>query len=475
MNNGRALRGFMWKALERYSVTGIQFLLQILLARLLLPSDFGLIAILSVFISFSNVLVQSGFSTALVKAKKINDDEISSIFNFSLIVAVLLYILLFFFAPIIANFFNIQELSLLIRVYSLSIFPFFFNSIQVSLLRRNFRFKSLAICTVFTVIISGSMAVFFAKNGYGVWTLIFQQLIYIVLLSLLLTIVTKWLPKPILRLSVIKPMINFGTKVLVTGIISELFLEFRTLVIGKMYAPASLAFYNRGKSFPDTLFKNITTSLQAVLLPVLSMQENIRTLKPIMRKVITLTAYVTLPLLGMLSVCAKPLIEILLTQKWLPCVFYIYTFCIYYATWPISTINVQLYYAIGNSGTVLKIEFGRRVIDVVILLTTMYFGVKWIALGAALANIISLPLYMKPAKKQIDYSIFEQCADLFPSLIITLLSCGLSLVWAFMQLSNILLLILQPLTFVLSYLMLSKLFYIKGLSYLFEYAKGRRK
>jgi len=256
--------------------------------------------------------------------------------------------------------------------------------------------------------------------------------------------------------------------------VNELFVELRTIVIGGMYSASSLAFFNRGRSFPDLLMKSIIASMQAVLLPVLSQrQSNIDTLRSATRKSIMLSSYITWPLLTMLAICAPAFISLVLTDKWLPCVKFIYIFCIYFSVWPIETINLQLYYAVGRSGLVLKIETLRKFFDLVALLATMYFGVIWIAVGAAIVSVLCIPLYMMSCRTVINYSIMEQIRDVTPNMITTLLSGVLAYMISYIEIGNLSLMVLQVITFVLIYYALSNTFRLRAMEYLKEYVRTR--
>lgn len=476
MGNNKIRNGFIWKTMERFSVMGVQFLLQLMLAQILSPEDFGIVAILTIFVAFTNVIAQSGLTTALVQKKEISEIEISSVFNFSIAVGIIAYIIIFISAPYIGAFFNMPHLVLPLRIIMLSIFPFLYNSVQISLLRRELKFKILFLCTIVATVLSGGSAIYMALRGYGIWALIVQQLLYSSIICILITFIQKWRPKPVLKLKIIKPLINYGSKVLGTSLVNELFVELRTIVIGGMYSASSLAFFNRGRSFPDLLMKSIIASMQAVLLPVLSQRQsniNIDTLRSATRKSIMLSSYITWPLLTMLAICAPAFISLVLTDKWLPCVKFIYIFCIYFSVWPIETINLQLYYAVGRSGLVLKIETLRKFFDLVALLATMYFGVIWIAVGAAIVSVLCIPLYMMSCRTVINYSIMEQIRDVTPNMITTLLSGVLAYMISYIEIGNLSLMVLQVITFVLIYYALSNTFRLRAMEYLKEYVRTR--
>lgn len=430
MTTPSATVGFIWKTLEQFGVLAIQFVLQIVIARILMPDVYGIVAIIGVFISIANIFVQCGFSTAIVQKKNIDSHEVSAVFNFSLIIGILAYLILFVGAPFIERFFSMQNLASPLRVMAIAIFPGLYNSVQISLLRRSLRFKEIFITSMCAVCISGIVGVLLAYSGYGVWALVWQNLIYSVTTVLILFIIIKWFPKPIWKFGRIKPLIKFGSHVLLTNIVDEIVLDIRTFVIGKIYNSSSLAFFNRGKSFPDIVIRSLNGSLQAVLLPVLSRKNDSEFENAIgetVKRTVSVSCFVVFPILALIMSSANNYVTILLTEKWLPCVPYIQIFCIYYLTWPITTSNIQALLSKGHSALVLKLETIRKILDILILFVTMTFGIKAIAWGVAAVSLLGVPLYLYPAKKYYDYSFWQQLKDISPSLFLSAI-CAL-IIW----------------------------------------------
>lgn len=415
-----AIEGFIWKALEQYGILGIQFIIQVIIARILEPHAYGTIAIVTVFIAISNVFIQNGFSVALVQRREINKEDISSVFQFSIIIAIVFYSIIFFTSRHIATYFSMPELKELLRVMSICLFPQTYSSIQNALLRRLINFKAVFISSILSVGISGIAAIIAAYKGMGVWALVLQQILYSFLVVIAQSYQIKWFP--LLRLNLKKSFsyLSFGWKVLAASLVSEIFSEIRNLAIGKYYSSADLSFFNRGKQYPNLLMKSVNGSLQAVLLPKLaSNQDRKKTQHDIIHKSISTSAYLMFPLLTLLAVSATPMVTWMLTEKWLPCVVYIQLHCLYYATWPITTTNAQTLYSIGRSDIVLKAEFLRKIIDLTILFLTIKLGVVAITIGAVLVSILSVPIYIYPSQKHLDYKILRQIKDITAPVILS--------------------------------------------------------
>lgn len=396
----------IWKTLEQYSVIGIQFLLQIILARIIEPSSYGIIAIVGIFIGLSNVFIQNGFSVALVRQKEIEKDDISSVFYFSVLMAALFYAMIFCVSPYVSRFFSMPELDALLKVMSVSLFPQVYCSIQNSLLRRQMDFKAIFITNIISVAVSGILAIFAAYRGMGVWALALQHVLYCFLFAFMLGFYTKWFPSLVFSIKKVQGILSFGWKVLVTSLFDELFNELRSIVIGRYYTSSDLAFFNRGKQFPNLIMKSTNGSLQAVLLPKLSqLQDNKTEMFATIRKSVSVSTFITFPILTLLAVSAAPLIELLLTEKWLPCVIYLQLHCLFYATWPVSTTCSQALYAVGRSDVVAKLEIPRKIIDFVFLVLSMSYGVLAIAASSVLVSVLSGIAYLFVMQKYLGYKV----------------------------------------------------------------------
>ncbi|MDM0763062.1 lipopolysaccharide biosynthesis protein [Clostridium perfringens] len=461
------IHSLMWKLMERSGVQGIQFVLQIILARLLTPEDYGIIAIISIFITIASVFVQSGFSTALIQNRNSSEEDFSSVFYLSIFVATILYIALFFMAPLISKFYMITELTNVIRVLSLTLFLGAFNSVQNAIIAKKMEFKKLFFSSFIAVNISGVIGIILAYLNFGVWSLVFQQLLNQIFIVLILLIVLKWYPKFIFSIKRIKILFGYSWKLLVSSLIDTIYMNIRSLIIGKIYSAEILGFYNRGNQFPQVIVSNINGSIQSVMLPALSdEQDNLFKVKSMVRRSIVTSSFIIFPMMIGLSVIAEPLVKILLTDKWLPCVPFLQIFCISYSLWPIHTANLQAINALGHSEIFLKLELIKKVIGTTILCISIFYGVYAIAIGTLISGVISTFINSYPNLKLLNYSYLEQIRDIIPSLIVSILMGIITYSIKFLNLSNLVTLMVQIIIGIIVYIILSKLFKLESYIYL---------
>lgn len=470
----KILSSLIWKLSERVGTQGIQFVIQIILARLLTPEDYGLIAIIMIFIAFANVFVQSGFGTALIQKKEADEEDFSSVFYLSFVIAGILYCILYFIAPLISNFYKNVELTKLLRVLSLTLFLGTFNSIQNTIIAKNMDFKKQFLSSLVAGLISGLIGILMAYNNFGVWSLVFQQLSNQLTICVILTIVVKWKPKLVFSFYKIKQMFIFGSKLLISSLLDALYMNITSLVIGKVYTPIMLGFYNRGSQFPQLIVSNFNGSIQAVMFPALSAeQENKDRVKDIVRRSIVTSSYIIFPLMVGLIVIAEPMVKILLTDKWLPCVPYLRIFSLSYALWPIHTANLQAINAIGRSDIFLKLEIIKKILGITILLGTLKYGIYAIAVGVLISGIMSSFINGYPNKKLLNYRYTEQIKDIIPSLLISLimgiLICGLTL----LKVNDFLIIIIQIFLGLIIYVSLSYFFKLECFLYILKILKNR--
>lgn len=462
----KVIHSLVWKLMERGGVQGIQFVLQIILARLLTPNDYGIISIIAIFITLANVFVQSGFNTALIQKKDTDERDFSSVFYLSVFVAIVLYVVLFFTAPLIAKFYSIEELTQVIRVLSITLFLGAYNSIQNAIIARKMEFRKLFFSSMGAVVISGSIGIVLAYSGFGVWALVSQQLINQISIVIILSNILEWRPKLLFSFERIKTLFNYGWKILVSSLIDTLYMNIRSLIIGKIYSPSMLGYYNRGDQFPQVIVSNINGSIQSVMLPALSSeQDNAKKIKAMMRRVIVTSSFIIFPMMIGLAVVAESLVCIILTDKWLPCVPFLQVFCLSYALWPIHTANLQAINAVGRSDIYLKLEIIKKFVGMAILLTSLNYGVYAIAIGTLISGIISTFINSYPNLKLLNYSYLEQVKDIMPSLLISMLMGGITYSIKFFEMSNSLTLISQIVTGFIVYILLAKIFKLESYDY----------
>jgi teichuronic acid exporter len=453
--------------MERGGTQGIQFIVQIVLARLLLPEDYGIIALVLVFIAIANVFVQSGLNTSLIQKKEADEIDFSSVFYVSLLIAGLFYIILFLTVPFIAEFYNKQQLIPVLRVLAVTLFFGAFNSIQNAIIARNMQFKKLFFSSTGAILISGIVGIYMACAGYGVWALVGQQIINQLSISLILWFTVKWRPRLIFSHRRVKELFSFGWKLLVSSLIYTIYIDLRSLVIGKMFEAEILGLYNRGQQFPAVLVSNIDGSIQSVMFPVLASQQDSRPrVKDMMRRAIVTSSFVTFPMMVGLAVTAEPLVKLLLTDKWLPCVPFLQIFCASHALMPIHTANLQAINALGRSDIFLKLEIIKIIVGLSVLGITVFYGVYAIALGAVLSGIISTFINAYPNKELLDYSYIEQWNDIMPSLLLSLVMGAVVYCFKWLGLSALITLIIQVCVGVILYVGMARIFKLECFNYL---------
>jgi O-antigen/teichoic acid export membrane protein len=433
-----------WKLMERGGTQGIQFIIQIILARLLMPEDYGVIVIISVFISIATVFVQTGISTSLIQKKNVDEIDLSSSLLISIIIALIMYFILFIFAPIIATFYNMHVLKIVLRILSLTLFFGAINSIQIAIISRKMLFKKLFFSSLGSIIISGTVGIFLAFYGFGIWALVIQQLINQFTITMILWFTLKWRPQYKFSLVRIKELFNFGWKILASSLIDTFYNNLRSLIIGKIYDSKQLGYYNRGQQFPSLIVTNLNGSIQSVMLPALSSkQEDLIVIKGMVRRSIKISSYLVFPAMIGLAVIAEPMVKVLLTDKWLPAVPFLQIYCLSYSLWPIHTANLQAINALGKSEIFLKLEIIKKVIGFVILFTSLYFGLYAIALGSIVSGLVSAFINAYPNKKLFNYSIKEQIKDIYPPFLLSIFIGAICYLLSFLNINLTLLLAVQ--------------------------------
>lgn len=467
--NKGIISSLLYKLIERFGCQGVSFVVQIILARLLAPTDYGVLTLLTIFITVSQVFVQSGFNTALIQRKDVIEKDYSSVFYLSLFMAIFLYGILFFAAPFIADFYDMPQLKNVLRVLAVILIPGAFNSIQNAKIAKEMKFKQLMYCTLVSVIISGSVGIVMAYMGFGVWALVGQQLANQISICIIMLLVVKWRPILVFEMNRIKVLFSFGWKLLCSALIDTVYRELQSLVIGKKYNSATLGYYNRGKQFPELVINNINGAIQSVMLPALSKEQNDKEkMKSMMRRSIVTSSYIIFPLVVGLAVIAEPLISLLLTDKWLPCVPYLRVYCFIFAFYPIHTANLQALNAQGRSDKFLQLEIIKKSYGIVTLMITVFCfdSPLAIALGGAVTTLISCFVNAAPNKKLLNYSYPEQMKDIFPSMTISVIMGTVVYCVLFLGLVNWLTIIIQVVVGMVIYILLSELFKLECYVYL---------
>lgn len=399
-------RGFAWSAIEKFSIQGISFLLSIIIARIVSPSAYGLIVMIQVFLSFSQLFIDSGFANALIQKKDRDETDYCTVFIFNMGVAVVLYLLFFFAAPLIANFYEEPQLKSITRVISLNLIFNSLSIVQKTRLTINLDFKTQTKAGLIAVIISGTIGVICAYNGLEVWALVIQGIISQLLSSALLMYFSRWRPKMVFSVGSFKRLFSFGSKLMLSNILTSIFINLSNLVIGKKYSSANLAFYNRGFTLSQFPSVNLAEVMNRVIYPVLAEKQDDRAaLKKEYLKYLHLSHYVILPLMALLLVLAEPLIVVLLTPKWVEAVPYLQIFCINFMMYPIIQQTTNPVAAIGHSGVLLKYQLVKRFVSLVILAGTVIISVKAVCWGTVVSTLFEAIVNVLVVRKEIGVGL----------------------------------------------------------------------
>ena len=477
------ITSLIWKFLERIGTHGVQFVVAIVLARLLSPADFGLIALVTVFVTIANVFVQSGLNTALIQKKNADNLDFSTVFYSCLALAGVLYGGLFIGAPLIAKFYNNQTALIpVIRVLGLMLPLGALNSIQEAYVARNMMFKKLFYRSVGAIIPAGCIGIICAYMGAGIWALVAQQLSNSFLICVIMWFTVKWRPTLAFSFERWKKLFSFGWKLLCSALLETCYNNLQNLIIGKMFSPASLGFYNRGDQFPKLIIANINSSIQSVLLPSLStVQDDKVKLKSLTRRSIKTSSFVILPLMAGLAAVAKPLTLVILGEKWRPAVPFIQICCFVYAFWPIHTTNLSAINASGRSDVFLKLEIIKKCygLAALVLAIWLFRSPIGIAMSAAITAPLGSFVNAYPNKKLLNYGFSEQMKDFIPSFMLSLLMGGIVYLGSeflaeTMNLPPVLLLSILFISGSLLYLGIAKILHFECLDYLIKTMKEFR-
>lgn len=452
----QTLRGIWWSTIERFAVQTVSFILGLIIARLLSPSDYGVIAMLAVFIAISQTFVDSGFSTALVRKIDRSESDNSTVFYFNIVVGLAVYVVMFFAAPFIAEFYQTPLLTPVTRVVSVTLIFSSFCVVQQALLTAKMDFKSQAKISLLSAIISGGVGIALAYYGYGVWALVVQTVVASLLRMVLLWVFSRWRPRAPFSKSSFRELFSFGSKLLASGLLDTLYNNAYTIVIGKLFSAASLGLYSRANQFAQFPSSNITGIIQRVTFPVLSsIQNEDERLRINYRKLIRMSGFIIFPLMIGLAAVANPLIEILLTEKWVGAVIYLQIICFAMMWFPIHAINLNLLQVKGRSDLFLRVEIIKKIIGISILCITIPMGLLAMCYGRVVSSLLALIINTYYTGKLINVGFVIQMCDLLPSLIKSLIM-GL-LVWVVIMFfdSAIVKILLALITGAASYLLMS--------------------
>lgn len=445
-NKKGLINNLVWKFAERMAAQMVTLIVSVVLARLLDPSHYGTVAIVTIFITLANVFVSDGFGSALIQKKDADELDYSSVLYFNIVLSIFLYLILFFAAPFIADFYGegYEILTPVFRVLGLRLIPAAINSVQHSYVSKNMIFKKFFLSTLSGTIISGVVGICMAYSGFGVWALVTQYLVSTTVSTVVLTFSIGNIFVLKFSLSRLKTLFSFGWKILCTALLITGYQELRALIIGKLYSSENLAYYDKGKQFPNLIVTNINVSIGAVLFPKLAnQQDDMTALKQTTRNSIRFSSFVMSPMMLGFAAVAEPFVRLILTDKWLPCVPLLQLFCIFYLFQPIHTANMQAVKAMGRSDICLKLEIFRDIIQLIVLLVVMWISVEAIVISMAIMSTLFVFVNAYPNIKLLNYSIKEQLSDILPNVGMSLVMFICVYAVQFISSNNLITLIIQ--------------------------------
>ncbi|ULB33639.1 MULTISPECIES: lipopolysaccharide biosynthesis protein [Proteiniphilum] len=416
----KAAKGMIWSALDKFAVQAGQLVIGIILARLLMPEDFGLIGMLSIFLAISQSFIDSGMGSGLIQKKERSDLDFSTVFVFNLAVSIIFYLLLFIAAPLIALFYETPGLVTLTRVLGLNIIINALAIVQRSKLVIHIDFKTIAKVNVISVFSSGAIAVYFAFTGWGVWALVFQNLIRSLISVALFWVFTHWKPSLIFSTESFKRLFGFGSKLLISGLYAQGFNEIYNVMIGKVYSAADLGYYTRSKQFAEISSGTVTAVVQQVTYPILaSLQDDKERLVSVFSRLLRMTSFLIFPAMTLLALMADPLVMLFLTAKWAPAIVLLQWLCFARLVTPISSINMNILNAVGRSDLFLKVDLSKAPIVIAALLITIPMGVKAIVIGSVVTSALSFIINTYMPGKLFGYGTLKQVKEMIPVIIAT--------------------------------------------------------
>ncbi len=465
----KTLAGLFWTFSERIGVQLVGFVVQILLARLLAPNEYSVIAIVMVFVNICNVFVERGFGRALIQKLDADELDFSSIFYVSLVLTVTLYGILYAAAPWIADFYGMEILKPVIRVMALRLVFSAVNTVQRAQVSREMQFRKFFLATFAGTLVSAVVGVAMAYLGYGVWALVAQNMSNLVVNTAMLFVTISWRPRWMFSMARVKSLLDFGWKLMATALLDTVYEEFRTLYVGKLHTPDALAFFDRGKQFPYLIIDNINSSITSVLFPAIaSRQKDPDTVKGLTRRAMKTSAYVLAPMLLGLAAVAEPLVHVVLTEKWLPCVPYLQILCISCVLTPLHTANTQAILALGRSDIALKLNMAKKGFGLVTVLLFTPISVTAMAWAGVATGVFSLLLNILPNGKLLNYGYAEQLRDVIPAWLLSGAMVLLVRLVGLLGLPVFAELVVMVLVGMVSYVALSVLFKVESFLYIWN-------
>lgn len=473
MGNRKAVfSNLIWRFMERCGAQLVSVVVSFVLARMLDPAVYGLVAKVTIITSIMLVFVDSGMANSLIQKKDPDDLDFSSVFFFNVAFCLVLYVGLFFAAPLIAEYNGQPELTAIVRVLGLTVVVAGVKNVQQAYVSKTMQFKRFFFATLGGTAVSAAVGIAMAYKGFGVWALVAQQLSNVTINTCVLWLTVGWRPKAMFSLGRLRALLGYGWKLLASGLLDTVYNKLREIFIAVFYTDTDLAFYNRGNALPNLIVENINSSIDSVLLPVLSAeQDHAEQVREMTRRAIKVSSYIIMPLMMGLAVCAEPFVRFFLTEKWLPCVPYLRIFCFTYSFYPLHTANLNAIKAMGRSDLFLILEIVKKAVGITALLLTMRLGVYPMALSLLATSVLSQIINAWPNSRLLNYSYLRQLADLLPTILLAAAMGACVYPVSLLGLSDIVTLVIQVPLGVLVYVLGSKLLRIDSFEYLMSIVK----
>lgn len=418
----QAVSATIWSAIDIFGRQTVSFGLSIILARLLTPADYGTVGLLTIFIAIASVFINSGFSSALIQRQDISEVDLSSVFYFNIVVAIILSCMLSLFAPLIASFYKMPILIPLTRLMAVSLFVGAFGSVQATLLSKQLNFRRQCLISFASMIISGSVAVYMALHKYGVWSLAVSSFTGIFINTILLWIFSPWRPRLILSIAAIRSLFRYSSFLLISGLLDTVFTKLNTLIIGKFYSVNDLGFYSRADGTQQLPANLLSGVISRVAFPIFAAaQQNKELLQAGLKKAIVMTMMLNIPIMIGISVSARPLVLVLFGNQWLSCVPYLQILCLGGILWPLHVINLNILTAQGHSNLFFRLEVIKKVVGIVILGIACFFGIIAIAWSTVISGVLYFILNARYSGQILNYGVLKQSVDLVPYLVASLI------------------------------------------------------
>lgn len=422
----KALSGIFWTLIQQFSSQGISFIVTIILARLLLPEQFGLIAILNVFVNIGSILMDGGMGQSLIRTENPDIEDYSTVFYFNLIVSFIIYSVVYILSPFIAEFYNQPELEYITKWYCIIFITNAFSSIHYTRLTKNMEFKKELTITIPSLILSSTVGVLMAYNGFGIWSLVISSILQSTTVGFQLWFRSDW--KPIFKFNKEKFYFHFkyGYKLTLSGILDAFFNNIYVLIIGKYFAANQVGFFNRADSLKQLPVNNISSVLNKITFPLFAkIQDDNERLKEMNKKIMQMVLYFVAPTLLIMAALGEPLFRLLFTDKWLPAVPYFQILCWGGILYPIHAYNLNILKVKGRSDLFLRLEIYKKIIVIITIISSISFGIIGLLYGTIITSIIAFFVNTYYTGKLINYSSFKQMIDLTPILLVAVLTGGL--------------------------------------------------